>query len=43
MLRAFSSIWIGCAVVFLSQNKSLREKHESVAGDLTEDIGIVIL
>ena len=38
MLRAFSSIWIGRAVVFLLQKKLWWEERESVAGDPTEDI-----
>ena len=42
MMRAFSSIWIGRAVVFLLQHKSRQEKRESVAGDIIEDIQVEI-
>ena len=42
MLRAFSSIRIGRAVVLLLQQKSCLDKREYVAGDLTEDIWVGI-
>ena len=42
MLRTFSSIWIGSAVVFLSPKKSLRDERKLVAGDPTEDIRVRI-
>ena len=42
MLRAFSSIWINRAVVFLSQQKLWQDKHELVARDPTEDIQVGI-
>ena len=38
LLRAFYSIWIDRAAVFLSQQKLWWDKRESVAGDTTEDI-----
>ena len=42
ILRAFSSICIGCAAVFLSQHKLWRDECKSVAGDPTEDIWVGI-
>ena len=42
MLRAFSSIWIVRAVVFLLQHKSWRDECKLVARDPTEDIRVGI-
>ena len=43
IMRVFSSIWISCAAVFLSQQTLYQDKSELVAADITDYIRVGIL